>query len=220
MSDGVLEVPPRARRILVWLAGLTPDELDRIATIVADGDTAPDDLANAVDDATVGGPFQRGRQIVSTLLSLCSVQFSSGLTSEEIATHVAVDLALDLDETGRSRLGGWLHSALSSPAMERLAKTHDVATEYQNIFQDARLVTEARAVFSSSDEVEAYGMVVVHSMKLEYADRSGIHELYLAVNDSDLDKLEEVIARARRKRERLHNMFRSAGITDLTELLD
>ena len=72
--------------------------------------------------------------------------------------------------------------------------------DHENSFCDAKILTDLRPVFGASAEVQPEGIVVTHTLKLEYHDDRGAHrKFYVALNQDDLETLRNVLERADKK---------------------
>jgi hypothetical protein len=220
-ETGTIVVPKRALTPLRWLSESPPDALDRILDALKD-ETAksPRELEQAVEAVAPGGLPDAGQEVVSMLFGLLSLHFTHDWALEDIADQVAKKATLNVGDAARGRLRAWLSSALSSKPVIRLAKAYDVATDHLHVFHTARILTDIRPVFGSASNVEPLGAVITHQLKLDYFERSGHGEIYVALDDADLDELEAVVRRARQKGEALRTFLKSAGLPDMNITFD
>ena len=74
-----------------------------------------------------------------------------------------------------------------------------VLFENAHHFHDANIITDIRPIFDVAASA-IQGAVISHVLRIDFASSSEDDKnLFLAVDDSDLDKLESVVKRARRK---------------------
>ncbi len=86
-------------------------------------------------------------------------------------------------------------------AMLTARKTRELIFSYQNIFTDARIVTELRPVFNKEGDKIVHG-VVLHSLMLEYSDsKGGNTRLQLGLDAADVVLLKRLCERAEIKSE-------------------
>ncbi|MBN8611220.1 MAG: hypothetical protein J0L92_11575 [Deltaproteobacteria bacterium] len=85
-------------------------------------------------------------------------------------------------------------------ALQVAGKVDDVATDHAHCFQEVRLLSELRPVFTESP-LSVAGMVVNHELKLVFGSgpRSEPTELFLALDREDLTQLRDAVDRALRK---------------------
>ncbi len=118
-------------------------------------------------------------------------------------------LQLDGEKEFRSRLT----SLLSAAPLATSAKAQVLQREYALLFHDAKIITDARPVFSQSANEPPDGMILDHTLKVVYHEGMGEHkELFLAVDSSDLLALKKVIERAEEKEQTLRSLLASKSI--------
>jgi hypothetical protein len=86
-------------------------------------------------------------------------------------------------------------------------------SDVERAFCDARILTDLRPIFGG--EVDApKAMIIVHTLKLSYHDAAtGKHEeLFVAIDDEDIEKLKRILERAERKAKSLVSRLQLAGI--------
>jgi len=68
--------------------------------------------------------------------------------------------------------------------------------EYDSIFLNSRIITDVRPVFKAETKEEIAGALVVHTLKIAYQDASGSKEFYVALDSSDVKKLQEQLSQS------------------------
>ncbi|MBA7656344.1 hypothetical protein ES703_64268 [subsurface metagenome] len=86
-------------------------------------------------------------------------------------------------------------------------KALQLYSEYQNLFLDARILTDLRPIFKSNLKEGPAGGIIVHNLKVIYQSKhdSRSQEIFLALDSADLDTLIKVLERAKEKAENLYN---------------
>jgi len=106
-----------------------------------------------------------------------------------------------------------LTALLSVAPLAISAKAQILQREYSYLFHDAKIITDVRPVFGQNTTQPPDGMILDHTLKLVYHEGLGDHrELYLALDQSDLIELKEVIKRAEEKEQTLRGLLQDAGI--------
>jgi hypothetical protein len=100
------------------------------------------------------------------------------------------------------------------PAVRIVSKAIDLAYEYANLFQGARIVTDVRPVFNDEDddEMRIDGAVVSFTLRLHYDNREGNHSLSIALDEADVRTLQGQCERALRKATMTRSRIQDAGI--------
>ena len=68
--------------------------------------------------------------------------------------------------------------------------------EYDSIFLNSRIITDVRPIFKAETKEEIAGALVVHTLKIAYQDASGSKEFYVALDSSDVKKLQEQLSQS------------------------
>lgn len=78
------------------------------------------------------------------------------------------------------------------------AKALDVMTEHANIFCKSRILSDIRPIFSKDGD-GATAAVIIHTLNIGYHENRQHKEFYVALDESDLKALREVLDRAEKK---------------------
>jgi mRNA-degrading endonuclease YafQ of YafQ-DinJ toxin-antitoxin module len=111
--------------------------------------------------------------------------------NKEIRTTNAADL---------SKLESSFKSLLTVRSLSTLTKAHDLRGDFANIFWDAKMISDIRPVWDEDVKVPPEGVVITHTLKLKYGDIESAKELYLSMNENDIELLISVLVRAQQKR--------------------
>jgi hypothetical protein len=119
------------------------------------------------------------------------------------------------DSTELERLRIALSRLLALDAIISRAKALDLQVDQARAFQTARILTDVRPVFSSGESMRIVGLLVVHTLKLEYFEESESKEFFLALDEYDLGTLKKALLRAELKGEAIKSQLVDAlGVTD------
>lgn len=108
-----------------------------------------------------------------------------------------------------------LRQLFVSAPLRTVSKAIDLAYEYANLFQGARIITDIRPVFNDHDDdkMDMDGAIVSFTLRLHYDNREGNHSLSIALDEADVDKLHFQCERALRKARFARNRMRDIGGT-------
>lgn len=144
------------------------------------------------------------------LVGLCSLrrgQQESGFTVDRVIEDVSGVLEQQVGEFGWTKelIEEWnnakeeLVNLLDSldddhPLMVSLKAQH-LVYDRPNLLRDIRIITDIRPVFDKAAE-HIHEMVVTHNLIIEYEDKEGRKELYLAVDNEDISSIRNACDRA------------------------
>jgi hypothetical protein len=185
-----LSIPDRHESALKTLLGLKEDVLSTLVSELYrsnhDGSTMSELFETYLPNETAS---------FEAIVSLERLRKQYGLSPADVNDAVAKTFN-DLEDT-RS-----IEALLSRKEVQRFAKSTELRAVYENILDDSRIVTDIRPVFDD-DEVgkTVDGAFVSHLLVLKYSsDGAGQSiETHIAVDRSDLIKLQKLIKRALEK---------------------
>ena len=124
---------------------------------------------------------------------------------------------LRLDETRQRRLRERLVALTASPAVETHAKAQSLRQDRENTYCTARIVTDLRPIFGSDVRQSPKAVLVAHMLRITYhhGSRGSLRDMFLTLRTEDLDKLGELIERARLKAESLHAFTAAADLREI-----
>lgn len=160
---------------------------DSLAKIIeSQASVAPDD-AKALSSALMGLSYARQRAVERS-----DSEFVEG------AIKGIRDVAVDENVTD-AQLQAVVVNLLALKNLELSFRATRVRFDHANHLHDSSITTDLRPIFDSGGStIEA--AVICHTFKISFAShKEESDELFLAVDDLDLDKLEAAVKRARRK---------------------
>ena len=83
------------------------------------------------------------------------------------------------------------------------------------VFQSTRIVTDLRPVFGLDSGLDVKGLMVVHTLKIEYFADEGTRETYISMDDDDMAQLRRALDRAKEKAEVLRALIRKCQMPNL-----
>ena len=149
--------------------------------------------------------------LVKTLITFNHL--SREVTPEDLLKQIKLRLT-DESDWGIEEINNWekiegpLFELLTSDAVTTVAKASELAYDYANLFQTAKIITDVRPIFiDRHQELEISGSVIGYTLRLYYDNRSGNHSLSIAMDDSDLRLLLEQCQRALTKSQKTKEIF-------------
>jgi len=102
----------------------------------------------------------------------------------------------------------------SDHVLQLNTKAISVITDHDNLFYQAKILTDARPVFNDDgSKIEAMG--IVHMLRIHFEHNQNHEDFFTALDSRDLKNLKEVIERAERKSEVLQAIFKANNIVYL-----
>jgi hypothetical protein len=92
------------------------------------------------------------------------------------------------------------------------ARATDVLTEHQNYYLGARILTDMRPIFAENTENLPAGIVLTHSLKLSYHSGARREEIFITLDNSDLERLKKIINRAEDKSKTLKQFIEDTPV--------
>jgi hypothetical protein len=162
-------------------------------------------------------------EILNTACALYFIRTTRRLTTESLAQAVSQSLPDPLPENPipkekRQQLKDRLAILLSlEGSLAVTAKAVDVRTEQERVFCNTRIISDIRAVFTSS-ETSAPAAMIIHNLQIGYhhsAEGNKHQEFYVSMDMEDLVKLKKEIERAEKKTETLKAILKASNVTYL-----
>ena len=119
-----------------------------------------------------------------------------------------------LEESGKQKLIERLSTLLETERLYYAAKANDLMYEYQNVFIQAKMVTDVRPIFNIKIEKAPIAGLIIHNLHIHYrGDRESEHrDIFLALDSDDLKSLKDTLIRAETKEKSLDSVFKKSEI--------
>ncbi|MBD2388104.1 hypothetical protein [Cylindrospermum sp. FACHB-282] len=92
------------------------------------------------------------------------------------------------------------------------SKARGLLQEYDHIFLKSRIVTDVRPIFKSEIKEGIAGALVVHTLKIEYQDASGLREFYVTLDSNDVQNLQSQISESLVESDVIQSMLNKANV--------
>jgi len=84
--------------------------------------------------------------------------------------------------------------------------------EHEHVWHSARVLTDLRPVFGADPKQAPAAAVIIHNLKIAHQAGREIREFFVALDNQDLRKLQEVLERAVKKEASLSSVAEKAGL--------
>jgi hypothetical protein len=224
MSRRIIRVPKSHQGPLARLLALS--ESDFVSLRRALENLPPslslEDLAKKVASET-GIDSDDSYGMLRVLASLYSARDSGGME----LTRFLEDVLEAAEATGAPGLSGdGLDRARAKRYLKELLSLHktlgisskafDVFSEHQNLFCNARILTDVRPVFSDDVKSEPEAFVVSHTLRISYHEGDELKAVFLALDSSELRDLSRTIDRALSKQRTLERLMKNSQLSVLS----
>lgn len=197
-----ITIPKSAHKPLESLIGLEEHEFAVLLTALSE---AGADLSMSHYAETVASRFGEKRSaieaIVNELFQIDGLRDALDLNPEELGESVA-GAATNLDfisESNRSVLKQRLKQLFEAQTSLKLtAKAGGVASDFERVFYNARIMTDVRPVFDASGTV-VEAAAIIHNLVIHFGEDSDHRDFYVALDVQDLEALRETLERASKK---------------------
>lgn len=120
---------------------------------------------------------------------------------------------LSLPKAGRDHFKQQLIRFLDIDSLRIASKAVFLLHEYERVFCDARVMTDIRPIFGPSPDDPPKAALIIHTLKLNYHDATGLKEFYIAMDSNEMDELMYVLDRADSKAKSLRAVLDSAKLS-------
>ncbi|HEX3717713.1 MAG TPA: hypothetical protein VH595_07070 [Verrucomicrobiae bacterium] len=173
-------------------------------------------FASALHERVPSVSIEITRQLVRTVSSLHRLMSSIGRTAQGLTSDVRLTIEseeprgfpMDKLSVFIDRLSQLLNVG---GGMGLIGKTINVMSDQDKVFCGVRILSDMRPVFSESATSIDAG-VIIHTLNLYYHHEGRHHDIYVAMNGDDLQKLKKSIERAEKKHALLKSYIQKSGV--------
>lgn len=175
-------------------------------------------MADGISTQTPSISREDVKAIVETLVALCAVRFINSIPLAEFIDSVlgALSRYEKLKEINTETLRTRLPIFLQIDQLVLSAKAGALQRDHAAVFLAAHSITDIRPIFADSAGLPQ-GAVLVHTLKLSYLQENESRELFVAMDDQDLETLQKVINRSQEKGKALRVIIEKADLASLEE---
>jgi len=158
------------------------------------------------------------REILDTLLDLYRVRAVADVSIEQFLLDVCEFLQspdsekFHLPEADVGPFTERLKKFLSVEPLNRAAKATTLRYEHERTLCAVRILTDVRPVFEDAKINRPDTAVIFHMLKLAYHESNEVREMFISLDENDLEELKEAIRRAELKYKSLKDLLTTAAI--------
>lgn len=168
----------------------------------------------------LGGNESAADHLLRPVLGLNQLIRQRELTVDEVFEGLRQGILSADPSWSDTEVDGWnaveppLRHLFESTPLRTVSKAIDLAYEYANLFQGARIITDIRPVFNDldDDKMDMEGAVVSFTLRLLYDSREGNHSLSIALDKADVETLRYQCGRALSKARFARKRMRDTGV--------
>jgi len=188
---------------LAAIARLSPDRLIAVARALENKHPLRFSELHRLVTGALGGDESSAHHLLRPVLALNSAMRQRNLSIEKVFEGLEESFATEEDWNTELRakwndVKGPLQVLFAAAAVTLVSKATDLAFDYANLFQGARIITDIRPVYDK-DATKIDAAVISYTLRLHYDNRAGDHSLSVALDESDVRLLREQCDRALRK---------------------
>jgi hypothetical protein len=178
------------------------------------------DIIAAIAPTVPSLPANDLERVSETLFSLYCVRADADVSVTKFASDVS-DALRDSGEqfTGEefARFKNRIERLLSVDQLSIASKALALQADHENVFCEAKVLTDVRPVFGTKVDDPPEGFVVTHTLKIGYHDGGSDHrDYYVALDEDDLVTLRSLIERAEKKANSLISLMSKTGVRNFT----
>ena len=199
-------VHPKLRPALIQLAEQSDEALAELSKLL---ESNPDVLTSrqaAFDHAAELTKFgDDAYSIVEAIVPLLYYKASSAKSTAEVLREIIPGLKSGeknepkLPSASVPKLQKHLERILELSDLTLKAKALALATDYQRLFSDVKVLSDIRPVFGERVSDAPLGAVVIHSLRIGFAEDGEEREFFVTLDSKDLRELQAGISRALEK---------------------
>jgi len=223
-----MEIPKSGRRALARLLTADPKFLNALHDALANAKPSlfwSDSAISEISARLEGFPEATAESLESILRMLTGVLgWRDGKLPSEFAAEL-VDAAKASDDNGLkakdddwNRLSEFLARVFAIDRLSISAKASQLFGQTPRHMHTARVLTDARPIFTNPADGGPTGFVIIHTLQLEYAapGSEDDREFFIGVDTGDLETLKDAVERALQKERSLRATLEKTDLPVIT----
>jgi len=130
----------------------------------------------------------------------------------EVAEAVAVARELELPDVQRQGFQKTFEELISLPNIRHMAKVSILRSAAERLVHTTRILTDVRPIFDDDADDGPAGAVIMHQLEMSVWTEGRHLEMYFALDEDDLVKLQSDVRRALDKGKTLQGFLDRAGL--------
>jgi hypothetical protein len=216
----ILKIPADDRKVLLRIAALSESDFQQLLAAVNTVPVRFDPVEVAATLSPLLGFWNRTdlQLALMMLMTLYSARDSRAVPIEQFISDVStsVEQQEKVDPSRAETLKNYLRSLLSVGSLELASKVAELSHEHANLFESSRILTDVRPVFGAdSSDLQIQGAVIINTLKIRFWNAGGSQEVYVSLDEEDLEQLRDTVARALNKNQAVRALMTNRSIPDL-----
>ena len=215
-----LRIPQRFRPALIQLSEKNDESIDELCSLL---ESNPDILTSrqiALEHSNKLAKFgaDDGFAVVEALIPLMFTRATYAPSTADLVRDITKSLRSGdkeepkLPSSAVSRFQGVLTRILDLSSIALRAKALSLATDCQKLFTDSKIISDIRPVFGRSVKEPPLGVVLLHSLRISFAEDGGEHEFFVHMDTKDLEELQNCVTRALDKDASIRRLVESSQL--------
>lgn len=198
-----LRIPKEYERGILAITNLPDDEAKNVLKVLNEISPASraNDIALALGKVLTGLTNEDIESVVETILSLYRLRsFAEDVSVDDFVDDLAAGIQDIQPKPGElANIKGRFKALLTVQSILMRTKVRGLRTDFANIFYDAKIISDIRPVWDGDVKQPPEGVVLTHTLKLEYHHVGGHGEIYICLSANDIEVLASVLQRAQDK---------------------
>ncbi len=218
-----MRIPDKFKQSFEWLATMPEGDFNRMHESLVKAQPAFDIEVFANRVAKMGGGLDSDEinnliTAIAPIISSMPDQKDRDAFVRSASASIYVDKKPGVEQKSAQSLETRLNQLFTAEdTLGIVAKAQAIYYSQENDFWNSKIVTDVRYIFNSDPDKDPAAAVLVHSLHLGYhSNRERAHkEFILALDDEDLDQLQDAINRAKVKARTLVRMLQNTDVVCL-----
>lgn len=193
-----LKIPKEDFESLIELLNLSDNEFD---SIVEDIEKMSFDLNFKSIESKLRNITSNYKVILGLYFTFCKFDIPEDKFAHQLAEYYKNKID---DDSANNEIEQRILKLFKKENPIRIAiKSRILISEVSNLYDECRVLTDVRPVFSSKEESSIISKVILSNLKISYRKNEDFKEFFVTLEEEDLRKLKDVIERAIKKLELL-----------------
>lgn len=220
MPLNITRIPQSYRAGLAKIKSLSPEAVGALANALGVAQISDFAKLSSVVESMAQVSPEEAAAIVTSMRSLYLIKAMAETATPDLVAMLMTAMQMTggnvaLSESEKPAFAEKLTRLLSISSIERSGKIEQLKADHQNIFEDAKILTDLRPVFDKPGE-KPVGAIIAHTLKIVTHDSGEHKELYVSLDSEDILTLKRTAERALEKMASLKGFIKSASVEDLT----
>jgi len=215
-----MRIPEGAQESLILLTKLSRESFQSLKEALKKSSPALSigDLAKKISPG-IGLTTEQVETLIAVLGSLFSIRAEQDLSRARFSQ----DLLEAITETGNKglklpekRLNQLVQDIEELLSLDDLlgvtGRALGVMHEQEHVWRSSRVLTDLRPVFASDPDRAPSAFVLIHNLRITYREEGRTREFFVALDASDLRKLQKTLDRAVKKEKSLKTFAQKTGV--------